>query len=127
MIKSLIISFISKEGYEIKKIEYNFVSKNKILNINTKYLNHITDTDIITFDYTNSKKIETEIYLCYVTIKKNAKENNQSAENETVRVMIHGVLHCMGYNDKCDKEKKVIMDKENAFLKMFHVKQYNHV
>ncbi len=81
----------------------------------------------MTFDYSESKKIEAEIYLCYSVIKKNAKENNQSIENETVRVMIHGVLHCMGYNDKVDNEKILMNEKEDFFLKMFHVKHYNHV
>ena len=73
------------------------------------------------------RKIKAEIYLCYSIIKKQAAENSQSVENEGVRVMIHGALHCMGYNDKSDKEKKLMTDKENSFLKMFHVKQFNNV
>ena len=68
----LISNFIHKEGYRIKKIEYNFISKDKMLNINKNYLSHKTETDIITFDYTDFKKIEAEIYLCYSTIMKNA-------------------------------------------------------
>jgi rRNA maturation RNase YbeY len=123
----LISNFIHKEGYGIKKIEYNFISKDKMLNINKKYLSHKTETDIITFDYTDFKKIEAEIYLCYSIIKKNALENRQSAENELVRVIIHGVLHCMGYNDKSKNKKKLMTDKENIFLKLFHVKHSNHV
>ena len=123
----LISNFIHKEGYRIKKIEYNFISKDKMLNINKNYLSHKTETDIITFDYTDFKKIEAEIYLCYSTIMKNASENRQSIENELVRVIIHGVLHCMGYNDKSKKEKNLMTDKENVFLKLFHVKHSNHV
>ena len=123
----LISNFILKEGYGIKKIEYNFISKDKMLNINKDYLSHKTETDIITFDYTDLKKIEAEIYLCYSIIKENALKNMQSAENELVRVIIHGVLHCMGYNDKSKKEKKLMTDKENIFLKLFHVKHSNHV
>jgi len=65
--------------------------------------------------------------LCYSVIKKHAKENRQRVENELVRVMIHGVLHCMGYNDKVDNEKMLMAEKEDLFLKMFHVKHYNHV
>ena len=123
----LISNFVIKEGYKVKKMEYNFVSKKKMLKINTKYLNHNTETDIITFNYSVLRKIKAEIYLCYSIIKKQAAENSQSVENEVVRVMIHGALHCMGYNDKSDKEKKLMTDKENSFLKMFHVKHYNYV
>ena len=124
---SLISNFILKEGYGIKKIEYNFISKDKMININKDYLSHNAETDIITFDYTDFKKIEAEIYLCYSIIKKNALENNQSVENELVRVIIHGVLHCMGCDDKSKKEKKLMTDKENIFLKLFHVKHFKHV
>ena len=67
------------------------------------------------------------MYLCYTTILKNSKENHQSAENETLRVIIHGLLHCMGYNDKNDNDRKLMRNKEESFLKMFHVKQFNNV
>ena len=127
MIKRLISNFLLNEGYEIKKIEYNFVSKYRILNLNKKYLKHNTETDIITFDYSKSKKIQAEMYLCYSTIKRNSKTESQSIENEVVRVIIHGLLHCMGYNDKNDNDIKLMRSKENAFLKMFHVKQLNNV
>ncbi len=81
----------------------------------------------MTFNYSESKKIEAEMYLCYSVIKKHAKKYNQSIDNEIVRVMAHGVLHCMGYNDKVDSEKILMTQKEDLFLKMFHVKHYNHV
>tara|TARA_Y100000746_G_C15217339_1_gene331913 strand:+ start:284 stop:583 length:300 start_codon:yes stop_codon:yes gene_type:complete len=98
-----------------------------ILNLNKKYLKHNTETDIITFNYSKSKKIQAEMYLCYTTILKNSKENHQSAENETLRVIIHGLLHCMGYNDKNDNDRKLMRNKEESFLKMFHVKQLKNV
>tara|TARA_B100001250_G_scaffold354097_1_gene327780 strand:- start:520 stop:966 length:447 start_codon:yes stop_codon:yes gene_type:complete len=122
-----ISNFVLDEGYRIKKIEYNFVSKNKILNLNKKYLKHNTETDIITFDYSKSKIIHAEMYLCYSTIVRNSKENSQTVENEIVRVIIHGLLHCMGYNDKNDNETELMRIKEESFLKMFHVKQLKNV
>ena len=127
MIKRLISNFVTNEGFEIKKIEYNFVSKDRILNLNTKYLKHNTETDIITFDYSKSKKIQAEMHLCFSVIERNAKENMQSAENEMVRVIIHGLLHCMGYNDKNNADRELMRKKEDSFLKLFHVKQFNNV
>ena len=120
-------NFATNEGFEIKKIEYNFVSKDRILNLNTEYLKHNTETDIITFDYSKSKKIQAEMHLCFSVIERNAKENMQSPENEMVRVIIHGLLHCMGYNDKNNADRELMRKKEDSFLKMFHVKQFNNV
>tara|TARA_B100001559_G_scaffold188330_1_gene157571 strand:- start:2630 stop:3061 length:432 start_codon:yes stop_codon:yes gene_type:complete len=126
-IKKVITNFLKIEGFEIKKIEYNFVSKDRILNLNRKYLKHNTETDIITFDYSKSKKIQAEMHLCFSVIERNAKENMQSPENEMVRVIIHGLLHCMGYNDKNNSDRDLMRNKEDSFLKMFHVKQFNNV
>ena len=67
------------------------------------------------------------MYLCFSVIERNAKENMQSPENEMVRVIIHGLLHCMGYNDKNNADRELMRKKENCFLKMFHVKQFNNV
>ena len=67
------------------------------------------------------------MYLCYSKIEKNSKINSQTIENETVRVMIHGLLHCMGYNDKNYKQKQLMRNMENSFLEMFHVKQFKNV
>ena len=67
------------------------------------------------------------MYLCFSVIERNAKENMQTAENEMVRVIIHGLLHCIGYNDKNNVDRELMRKKEDSFLKMFHVKQINNV
>ena len=67
------------------------------------------------------------MHLCFSVIERNAKENMQTTENEMVRVIIHGLLHCMGYNDKNNADRELMRKKENFFLKMFHVKQFNNV
>lgn len=67
------------------------------------------------------------MYLCFSVIERNAKENMQSPENEMVRVIIHGLLHCIGYNDKNNVDRELMKKKEDSFLKMFHVKQFNNV
>jgi len=123
----VISGFVHSEGYEINKIQYNFVSSSKMQTLNKKFLNHHTETDIITFNYTVAKKIEAEIYLCYSTIIKRAAEHRQVVENEVLRVVSHGVLHCMGYNDVSLIEKKVMRKKEDFFIKWFHVKHSDNV
>ena len=67
------------------------------------------------------------MYLCFSVIERNAKGNMQTTENEMVRVIIHGLLHCMGYNDKNNADRELMRKKEDSFLKMFHVKQFNNV
>ena len=67
------------------------------------------------------------MHLCFSVIERNAKENMQTSENEMVRVIIHGLLHCMGYNDKNNVDREIMRKKEDSFLKMFHVKQFNNV
>ena len=60
-------------------------------------------------------------------IKSSAKKERQSIEKETLRVIIHGVLHCMGYNDKTSEQVKIMRNKEEEFISLFHVKQNSHV
>ena len=96
--------------------------------MNIKYLNHKTHTDIITFDYTSDNKLEAEFFVSYWAIKKSAKEYGQTAtENETLRVIIHGVLHCMGYNDETMAEIDNMRKMEDKFISMFHVKHSRYV
>ena len=111
----------------MKKAFYNFVSKEELLRINREFLNHNHHTDIISFDYTNSKIIEADFYLSMWAIKKSAKKEKQTIENETLRVIIHGVLHCMGYNDNTAEQTQIMRNKEDEFITLFHVKQNSHV
>ena len=95
--------------------------------MNKKYLNHKTHTDIITFDYTSDNKLEAEFFVSYWAIKKSAKEYGQTTENETLRVIIHGALHCMGYNDETKAEIDNMRKMEDKFISMFHVKHNGYV
>ena len=103
------------------------MSKEELLRINREFLNHNYHTDIISFDYTKSKIIEADFYLSMWAIKNSAKKERQSIEKETLRVIIHGVLHCMGYNDKTSEQVKIMRNKEEEFISLFHVKQNSHV
>ena len=103
------------------------MSKEELLRINREFLNHNYHTDIISFDYTNSKIIEADFYLSMWAIKNSAKKEGQTTENEALRVIIHGILHCMGYNDKISEQAQIMRNKEDEFITLFHVKQNSHV
>jgi rRNA maturation RNase YbeY len=79
----------AKEGYAVKELEYNFVDQDTMLSLNQKYLNHNTDTDIITFDYSETKEIKAEAYISCDALKKNAKKHAQTTENETCINLFH--------------------------------------
>ena len=109
--------FLAKsEGYKIDKLIYNFVDKDKMYALNTEYLKHKTDTDIITFDYSDLKKIKAEVYISEPLMIENAINNTQSVENELLRLLSHALLHCMGYTDKTKQEKSIMRKKEEEFI-----------
>lgn len=107
------------ENNKLDQINFIFCSDNYLLEINQTYLKHDTFTDIITFD--NSEipgSISGDIYISIDRIIENASNFNTNQRDELHRVMIHGVLHLLGYNDK-SKAKKVIMSgKEDFYLNM---------
>ena len=127
VLENTIIDLVVSIGYSIEKLSYNFVSKQDLLNLNKKFLNHDTNTDIITFDYSLNKALKAEIFISMWAVKTSALNQNQSIENETLRVISHGVLHCMGFKDKTAKQIKAIRQKEDEFIEMFHVKQKANV
>ena len=111
-----------EEGYTIEEVEYNFVGADKMLLLNQEYLNHDVHTDIITFDYTETKALRAEVYISYSALKKNAKLNSQTIENEFLRLLSHAILHCLGYNDKSNDQKQHMRSKEDDCINLFHVK-----
>ena len=106
---------------------YNFVSKEEMLVLNQKHLNHDTHTDIITFSYTSAPVISAEIYISTEQCRENASLNNTTVENELLRLISHGFLHAVGYNDKTKAEKLHMTAEENRCINMFHVKHKAHV
>lgn len=112
----------AEEGHTVDELEYNFVEADTLLNLNKEYLNHDTDTDIITFDYTKDKSIKAEVYISYEALKNNAKIHGQKLESELLRLLSHALLHCIGYNDKTIDEKDIMRDKEEDCINLFHVK-----
>lgn len=96
----------------IGKITYYFVSDDELLEINKSHLNHDYYTDIITFDYSTKRKLEGEIYVSIDRVR----DNGNDFVEELVRVMSHGVLHMLGFNDKSDGEIKEMIRMENKWI-----------
>lgn len=108
-------------GSEIRKIgDINviFCSDNYILDVNMKYLQHDYFTDIITFDYCEGKVLSGDLFISVDCVRENSIEFGTDFEEELHRVIVHGVLHLIGYDDHTDEDKKVMRQKENYYLQM---------
>jgi rRNA maturation RNase YbeY len=127
VLENTIIDLVGSIGYSIEKLSYNFVSKQDLLKLNKKFLKHNNNTDVITFDYSSNKALKAEIFISMWAVEASAVELDQSVENEALRVISHGVLHCMGFKDKTANQIKTIREKEDEFIEMFHVKQKGNV
>jgi rRNA maturation RNase YbeY len=106
----------SNNGFEVGEINYIFCDDEYLLKLNVEFLKHDTLTDVISFDNTLGKLINGDIYISVERVVENAKEYNDSFEDELHRVMVHGVLHYMGFKDKSDDEIKQMRSAENGAL-----------
>ena len=106
----------AKEGKKIGNLCYVFVSDEKILEINKKFLQHAYYTDIITFDDSADNTISGEMYISIDTVRANANDYQTDFRNELLRVMVHGVLHLCGYNDKTENEQLRMRTLEAKYL-----------
>lgn len=106
-----------------------FMNDESLHKLNVKHLDHDTLTDIITFDDSIGKDIVANIAISIERIFANAETFSQTNEEELCRVMAHGLLHCLGYNDKNEIDKHNMEAAENICMKLFHVehKTNNHV
>ena len=114
---------VLSENFNLGLVVYAFFNDKELKDLNIKHLGHDFYTDILSFDETTGKNVQGSIAISLDRVKENAKTYNVSFENELLRVMAHGVLHFMGYND-INKEQKIEMTtKENLKIKMFHIEQ----
>jgi len=112
---------VADNGFEIGEINYVFCDDNYLHKLNVEFLNHDTLTDIISFDNTLGKLISGDIFISIERVDENAKDFKVSFENELHRVMIHGVLHYMGYKDKSDDDKIKMRNAENQALSYINI------
>ena len=101
---------------KVGEIGYMFVSDEKILEVNNQYLGHDYYTDIITFDYCEGDILNGDIVISLDTVRTNAGKFGKTYEEELNRVIIHGVLHLCGINDKGPGEREIMEDNENKAL-----------
>lgn len=105
-------------GKKIGEIAYIFVDDEKILEVNRQYLQHDYYTDIITFDYTQDNIISGDLFISLDTVRTNAEQVGSTYEQELNRVIIHGILHLCGINDKGPGERAIMEAAEDRALKM---------
>lgn len=108
-----------QEGKRILELTYVFCSDDYLLQINQEYLNHDTLTDIVTFDNSEDpKRIEGDIFISIDRVKENGDALG-TKETELKRVMVHGLLHLLGYKDKKKEDKATMTEKEDFYIKQY--------
>ena len=116
-IHSLVNSLSKSLNFNIQSLEINFIGQKEILGINKTHLNHNYFTDIITFNYSGDNKLlDGEILISVDDAIENAKNYKVSLKEETCRLVIHGILHLLGYNDISTSEKRKMKLMENKLL-----------
>lgn len=115
-ISSCIESYNLTEG----EINYIFCDDEYLLKLNVEFLEHDTFTDIISFDYTLGKLISGDIFISVERVRENAQTFNQSFDNELNRVIIHGILHYLGFKDKSESDKLKMRSEEDKCLSLLN-------
>lgn len=113
----------ASHGRILGDIAYIFCSDERILEVNRQFLNHNYFTDIITFDYSRGKLVSGDMFISLDTVATNAEMVGDSYANELHRVIIHGILHLCGINDKGPGEREIMEANENAALAMLKESQ----
>ena len=121
--KEWLVKAVNLEGYSLQNIVYAFFDDETLKQLNTRFLNHDYYTDVISFNDSEDRSLKGNIAISIDRVKENAKEFSSSFDDELRRVMIHGLLHFMGYNDQTEDQIKAIRAKEEKMLRLFHVKQ----
>jgi probable rRNA maturation factor len=117
-ISSWIEFVLDEEEKELGEINYIFCDDDYLLDININILKHNTLTDIISFDYTLGTVISGDVYISYERVRENAEKLAVIFEDELHRVMIHGLLHYCGYQDKTEADKQMMRSKEDYYLSL---------
>ncbi len=108
----------NNENKSLSALTVVFGSDEWLLNYNKKYLNHDFYTDVITFDYCENNFISGDLLISIERINENAKLFNVSRETELNRVLVHGLLHLIGYDDKSEEDVQVMREKEAFYLRL---------
>lgn len=118
--KEWLSTILENEEGSAEEIQYIFCDDAYILEINNTYLGHDYYTDIITFPYSQGKKnITSDIFISLDTVLSNSQQYGEPYQKELHRVMAHGILHLLGYNDKSKEESQIMRAKENECLALW--------
>ena len=117
--KRWIKEWIAKNYKDPGILSFVFTSNERIRLINQEYLNHNYFTDVITFDYTEEDLISGDVFISVDEVKRNADYYGANIDEELRRVMIHGVIHLLGYQDGNEEEKRIMRKKENEALHLW--------
>ncbi len=120
-VHKLVKSLRNELNFEIDSLIVNFIKSDQIHMINKKYLKHDYSTDIITFNYSGSNSIlDGEIFISYQDAQNNAKKYEVSLNEELKRLVIHGILHLIGYDDTKESAKKIMSTMENQLTNKYN-------
>lgn len=106
------------EQVRFKEIEIIFLDAVELRSYNKMHLGHDYETDILTFDLTESELIGGQLMISRENVMENSKRFRTDFENELMRVIVHGLLHLAGYNDKSERQRRIMRKKENEYLKL---------
>ena len=118
-IKNWLKLVAESEVYTLGNVSVIFCSDNYILDINQRFLQHDYFTDIITFDYSEGSKISGDLFISVDSVEENSIEYGTDFENELHRVIVHGILHLIGYDDHTDEDVRIMRSKENYYLSLY--------
>jgi len=118
-VKKLVDEIVKSEGKISGEINFIITSDNYLRTLNNEFLQHDYFTDVISFDYSSGDNIAGEIYISEDTVRRNSTEYNVAFDTEMLRVMIHGVLHLVGYDDKTTAQKQEMRRLENKWMGLF--------
>ena len=107
------------ENKELDEVSIIFCSDDYLLTMNNEYLQHDYYTDIITFDYCFDNQVVGDLFISVDRVTDNAKLSQASFNNELLRVMVHGILHLIGFKDKSDEDSKLMRLKEDEYLNLY--------
>lgn len=111
---------IDEHCKKVGDVSFIFCSDTYLLDVNKQYLDHDYFTDVITFDYVEGDVVSGDIFISVDRVKENAKSFSTSFSNELNRIIIHGILHLLGYNDKTDTDKLIMTGKEDLYLNLLN-------
>ena len=109
---------LDEEDRELGEVSYIFCDDDYLYDVNVKHLKHNTLTDIISFDYSLGKVVSGDIYISIERVEENAGDREIEFADELHRIMVHGLLHYIGYKDKTEAQRKTMRKKEDYYLSL---------